>query len=213
MKLFLASEAKHPLSIKKLKNFVGKDLRKLNAVYIPTAANGEYYGAWKGGESHKVAARLFPKLKVVELEDGWYKNVHNEITGADIIWMAGGMTGYLLYWIRRTKLDKELPKILKSGTVYVGSSAGSMICAKTQNCAEWFIGEEEPGASIFPGLGLIDFEIFPHFEEKNLPKIKQLWKKTNKERGKELYLLKNGEVITRTGDDIKVLGKERVVLS
>ena len=54
--------------------------------------------------------------------------------------------------------------------------------------AEWFIGEEEPGASLVPGLGLIDFEIYPHFEDKLLPQIKKLWKK---DQGK-LYMIKNG---------------------
>lgn len=207
MKLFLASEAKNPQSIKKLKNFVGKDFKKLKIAYIPTAANGEYYGNWKGGTSIKVVSSLGADLKIVELEDIIYKDVISEIKGADILWMHGGMPGYLLYWIRRSKLDKALPSILKSGTIYVGSSAGSMVCSKTSYMAESFIGEEEPGASLLPGLEYIDFEIYPHYEEKLLPQIKKLW---NKKNGK-LYLLKNGEVITVVNNKVKVLGKERIL--
>lgn len=205
MKLFLASEAKHPESIKKLKKFVGGSFKGKKIVYVPTASNGEYYGAWKGGESIRKAISLGSELKIVELEDSVYKDILAEIKGADILWIAGGMSGYLLYWFRRTKLDKELPKILKSGTVYVGSSAGSMICAKTQYSSEWHLGEPEPGASSIPGLGLIDFEIYPHYKANLLPKIKKLWK-----RG-ELYLLGNGEVITVIDGDIEVLGKKRVL--
>lgn len=205
MKLFLASESKNPESIKKLKEFVGKDIRKLKIVYIPTASNGEYYGSWKGGQSIRTTMSLGAELKIVELEDSHYKDVISEIKGADIIWLAGGMSGYLLYWVRRTELDKALPEILDSGTIYVGSSAGSMIAAKTQYSAEWYLGEPEPGASLVPGLGLVDFEIYPHYEEEMLPDIKKNWKKG------ELYLLKNGEVITVDGNKVRVLGEERIL--
>ena len=176
MKLFLASEAKHPESIKKLKAFIGNFNNK-RIVYIPTASNGEFYGAWKAGESIQVALTLGAKVDVVQLEDACYRDVIQQIKGADILWMAGGMSGYLLYWIRRVSLDKALPEILNKGTVYVGSSAGSMICAKTQYSSEWYLGEPEPGAGLVPGLGLIDFEIYPHYEEQLLPEIKKHWKK------------------------------------
>ncbi len=119
--------------------------------------------------------------------------------------MAGGMSGYLLYWIRRVELDKALPEILDSGTAYVGSSAGSMICAATQNVGEWFIGEPEPGAQLIPGLNLIDFEIYPHYEDELLPQIEKLWTKGR------LCLLKNGEAVTVEDDKVTILGEERWV--
>ncbi len=205
MKLFLASEAKHPESLKKFKKFVKRDLKGMKAVYIPTAANGKYYGSWKGGESVKIAQSLGMDLKIVQLEDSCYSDITAPLCEADIIWMAGGMSGYLLYWIKRTKLDKILPDILNNGTIYIGSSAGSLICAKTQNIAEWYIGEAEPGASLIPGLGLIDFEIYPHYEEKDYDEIKKRW-----EKGR-LYLIKNGEAITVENNKINVLGKERII--
>jgi len=205
MKLFLASEAKHPESIKKLKKFVGGSFKGKRIVYIPTAANGEYFGSWKGGGSIRTALALGAKLEVVEFENSTYRDIYPQIEGADILWIAGGMSGYLLYWMRRVGFDKKLPGILKSGAIYVGSSAGSMICAKTQYSSGWYLGEPEPGASLVPGLGLIDFEIYPHYEESLLPKIKKLWKKG------ELYLLKNGEVITVSDGKVEVLGKKRIL--
>jgi dipeptidase E len=205
MKLFLAAEAKHPDSIEKLKEFVGKDFSNLKLVYIPTAANGEVYGCWKNGESIRAAQSLEANIRVVELEDVNYRDVLAEIKGADILWMAGGMVGYLSYWIQRTKLNELIPDMLSAGTIYVGSSAGSMICAKTLSVAEWFIGEPEPGASLLPGLGLVDFEIYPHFEDELLPEIKKNWK------GNTLHLLKNGEVITVVNGKVEVLGKERIL--
>lgn len=204
MKLFLASEGKHPESLKKLKTFVGGFEGK-RIVYIPTAANGEFYGSWKGGESIQAVQSLGAEVDIIELESVVYQDVIKKIGKPDILWMAGGMSGYLLYWIRRMELDKVLPDILNSGTVYVGSSAGSMICAKTQNVGEWYIGESEPGAKLIPGLGLIDFEIYPHYEEELRPEIEKRW------ISGKLCLIKNGEAIKVVDGKTEVLGKERIL--
>lgn len=204
MKLFLASEAKHLDSIDKLKDFVGGSFGSKRIAYIPTAANGEYFGSWKGGGSIRVASSLGAEIDIVELESFGYQDIYSKINKADILWMAGGMTGYLLYWIRRVELDKKISEILKN-IIYVGSSAGSMICSKTQNISDKYIGEEEPGASIFPGLGLIDFEIYPHYEEDLYDQINDNWK----EGDGKLCLLKNGEAITVVDGKVTILGEER----
>ncbi len=65
MKLFLAAEAKHPESIKKLEKFIGKDLKGLKVVYIPTAANGEDgWESWKKGGSIALAKSSMLRLKL-----------------------------------------------------------------------------------------------------------------------------------------------------
>lgn len=205
MKLFLAAEAKHPESVNKLRKFMNKKLEECSVVYIPTAANGEGWGTWEGGGSITLARELWPNVKIIQLEDITRDQDIEEVIGVpDILWMAGGMSGYLLYWIRRTKLDLALPKILAKGTVYVGSSAGSMVCSKTNYLAEVFPWEEETGASIIPGLGLVDFEIFPHFEDEYIEMLEKHW-----DKGK-LYLLKNGDVITVIDGKVEVLGEERI---
>lgn len=205
MKLFLASEGKHPDSMAALTKFVGGNFRDKKVVYIVTAANGEMgYGSWRGSETLALLKSLVAKVDVVELENYRFENTLERISGHDIIWFAGGMPGYLMYWIRRVGLAKKLPELLKK-SVYVGSSAGSMIAAKTLYSAERFPGDEEFGAHFIPGLGLVDFEIAPHYDEAILPVLKKNWN-----FGK-LYLIKNGEVITVVDGKVKVLGKERIL--
>jgi dipeptidase E len=205
MKLFLASEAKHPESVKKFKQFIGKDLLNKKILYIPTAANGEYYGSWKGGETVRVVQELSNYVDILQLEDFYFTDIKKRIKNSEIIFIAGGMSGYLLYWIKRTGFDKMLIEALNKGVIYFGTSAGSMICSKTQESSEWLIGDEEPGASLIAGLGLIDFEIYPHYEDELYSQIEKKWKK-----GK-LYLLKNGEVITVIDGKVEVLGEERII--
>jgi peptidase E len=204
-RLFLASEAKDPESMVKLEKFVGGFNGK-SIAFIPTALNGtSKFGEWKTESgSFKLVQTLGMEVSAVQLEDFKNSSVAEVLKGKDILWFAGGATGYLLYWIRRCKLDKALPELLEK-SIYVGSSAGSMVCSKTQIASECFIGEEEPGASLLPGLGYIDFEIYPHYEDELLPEIKKFWK------GGELCLLKNGEAITVVGDKIEFLGEKRIL--
>lgn len=204
-KMFSASQAKHPLTIERLKNFIGEKFHKLKVAYIPTAANGDFFGSWKGGESIKTVQSLGFKVEIVELESSYFTNINKPLEAADILWFAGGMSGYLLYWIHRCQLERRIINFLEQGKLYVGSSAGSMICSHTQNVGEWFIGEEEYGASLIHGLGLIDFEIYPHYEEQLLPNIKNLWKQG------ELRLLKDGDAITIVDDKITTLGEEIII--
>lgn len=205
MKLFLASEAKHSESMKKLEKFVG-GLKGKKIAYIPTANNGENpFNDWKtNSATWKLVNTLGSKVTPIQLEDYKDSSVIKELKNKDIIWFAGGSAGYLMYWIRRCEIDKALPDLLKK-SIYVGSSAGSMICSKTQYTSCWYLGEPEPGANLLPGLGLINFEIYPHYDDSLLSDIKKHWKKG------ELFLLKNGEAITVTDGKIEVLGEKRVL--
>ncbi len=206
MKLFLASEMKHPESIENLKKFLGGIFKGKSICYIPTAANGEEpFGSWKkNSATWKLANTLGAKVTSVQLEDYKNSSVIEKLKTKDVLWFAGGYPGYLMYWIRRCEVDKALPKLLKR-SVFVGSSAGSMITSKALSTTEWYLGEREPGASVIPGLGLVNFEIYPHYEDSMLPQIKRYWKKGR------LYLLKNGEVITVTNGKVEVLGEERIL--
>lgn len=203
MKLFLASSVKHEKSIKSLDKFVG-GLKNKKVAYVITAGNGEGWGSWQGITFDIVKSNV-GNLKIIQLEDYWNKNIINDLNDIDILWFVGGYAGYLMYWLRRTKLDSEIKNILNRGVVYVGSSAGSWIASKTLDVPEMFIGEEEIGASIIPGLGLVDFDIYPHYDEKDYNQIKSLY------TGKKMYLLKNGEQIIVDGDKIIVDGEERII--
>jgi dipeptidase E len=204
MKLFLASEAKNPKSIEKLREFVDGFANKTIA-YIVTAGNGEGWESWKKSNAFKIVNSLGAKVKIITLENYWNKEILPDLKGTDIVWFVGGYAGYLMYWMRRTKLDMRIRDILNKGVVYVGSSAGSWVASKTLDVPEWFIGEEEVGASVIPGLGLVDFDVYPHYDEKDLEQIKKLYK------GKKMYLLKNGEEIIVEDNIIEIVGEERII--
>lgn len=206
MKLFLASEAKHPDTISKLDEFVG-GLKGKRVAYIPTAANGQGWESWKNGGSWKVVNNVGFKLELIQLEDVQDVDALAEkMSSNDIVWFAGGMLGYLSYWARRVCLDKRIESIL-SNVVYVGSSAGSMLLCNDSEMVTWDFVDKEYGAETIKPLGILDFDIYPHYEDHLYDQIKTLYK------GKKLYLLKNGEEIIVEDDKITVVGEERIIIN
>lgn len=204
-RLFLASKVREQKSINELEKYVG-GFKGKSVAYIPTASNAEDgFNVWRNGETWKLVQTLGINIDVVQLEDCINTPVISRLQNKDILWVAGGFSGYLMYWLRLFKLDNEIPKILETGTLYVGTSAGAMITGKTCEVAEWYIGEEEPGAGVIPGLGLVDFDIYPHYNEADLPQIKSMYK------GNKMYLLKDGEQIIVEDNKVSVLGEERVI--
>ncbi len=205
MRLFLASEAKNPESIKKLEDYIS-GFKGKSIAYIPTAANGEGgWESWRNGGSWQLLQTLGVKLQVIQLEEYHNESVVKEIEGKDIVWFAGGTPGYLMYWVKRCYLDKHLKKILDDGTLYVGSSAGAMIAGKSLEVSSWKFVDEERGSDEIKPLNLVDFDIFPHYNESLLSRIKENYK------GNKLYLLKNGEEIIVEDSKIIVVGEERVI--
>lgn len=202
MRLFLASRVVNTSTLNKLTKYIG-GFKGKSIAYIPTASNGEEaFGSWKvkTGGSWEIVRTLGANVKDIQLEDYKNRQVVEELKGKDIIWFAGGSSGYLMYWIRRCGIDKALLELLKT-SLYVGSSAGSMIASKTLEVAGW----EEPGAEVIPGLGLVDFDLIPHYEDHMLDEFKK------KYRGNKLYLLKDGEEILMENDKVTVQGEERII--
>lgn len=207
MRFFLASRVHNEFSLKKLQEVIGGFAGKKIA-YIPTAANGEDgWESWKTkkGGTWELVNNLYANVKTVVLENYGNNSVIKELMGNDIVWFAGGMAGYLLYWIQRCKIDLNVDKILSGQTLYVGSSAGAMVAGQTIQISNWLDVDGERGSENFKPMGLVDFDIFPHFKDEYLAEIKK------KYTGPKIYLLKDGEEIIVEDDKVEVIGEQRII--
>ncbi len=82
------------------------------------------------------------------------------------IWVMGGNTFYLNYWMRKSGFDTLLPDLLAKGVVYGGESAGAVVAGKTLHGIEVLDNPAEAPEAIWPGLNLVDYGIIPHWGEK-----------------------------------------------
>jgi dipeptidase E len=200
MNLFLASRAIHPNTFKDIEEFIG-GYEKRKILYIPTAYNGFLkYGTWKESSSYKKLSETQATITIGLLEETTEEELNDLIKSTEVIWFGGGMVGYLLYWIRRRNLHLNLRKFLKEGLLYVGSSAGAVIAGNDMSSAEWDSSDSEKGAGVIPGLSLVDFEVFPHYQDEHYSEIDENF------RSGKMYLLKDGDAITVKDDKVNLIG-------
>jgi peptidase E len=77
-----------------------------------------------------------------------------------------------------------------------------MVMSEVQEASSWYLGDEEPEALDIPGLGYIDFQIYPHIKEEMREEIKKHCSK-----GYTYYLMKDGSAVMIDDNDVKLLGE------
>ena len=82
----------------------------------------------------------------------------------DVLLASGGDALYLCHWMRQSGLTDLLPSL--DETVWVGLSAGSMVM--TPRIGDDFVGWKPPTGGD-ETLGVVDFSIFPHVDNEDLP--------------------------------------------
>jgi dipeptidase E len=172
MRLLLTSDGINNSSIHDaLVGLLRKPVSESNALFVPTAtyAMGGPGPAWRliTGQADTPLCELgWKSLGVLELTalpslglQQWLPWVEE----TDALLVGGGDALYLCHWMRQSGLADLLPSL---EIVYVGVSGGSM--AMTPNVGERFVAWKPPtGAD--EALGIVDFAIFPHLDDEELP--------------------------------------------
>jgi dipeptidase E len=175
MKLLLTSAGIRNASIREaLVDLLGKPIAESAALCIPTALYGHPmagpHQAWKcisGQEKGTPTVGLgWKSVGVLELtalpsldEERWVPLLRE----TDVLLVEGGDAAYLCHWIRASGLAERLPSL--DDTVWVGVSAGSMVM--TPRIGADFVNWHSPAGDTT--LGVVDFSIFPHLENPDLP--------------------------------------------
>ena len=175
MKLLLTSAGIKNASIEDaLVELLGKPIAECEALCVPTALYGHPMAgprqAWRcisGQEPGTPTVGLgWKSVGVLELtalpsldEERWVPIVRE----TDVLLVEGGDAAYLCHWMRESGLADLLPSLPQ--TVWVGVSAGSMVM--TPRIGTDFVNWASPAGD--KTLGVVDFSIFPHVENPDLP--------------------------------------------
>ena len=175
MKLLLTSAGIKNASIHRaLVELLGKPIAESSALCIPTATYPMRNGA---ALAWRFISGQEPRCPMTEL--GWKSVGVLELTAlpsvdkavwipmveeTDVLLVNGGDTLYLSYWMQQSGLADLFPSLRE--TVYVGLSAGSMVM--TPNIGEDFVHWRPPCGGDHT-LGLVEFAIFPHLDNPELP--------------------------------------------
>jgi dipeptidase E len=158
-----------------LVDLLGKPIAECDALCIPTASYahpmagpGRAWAFISGREPRTPMCELgWKSLGVLELTalpsieaERWVQWVRE----TDVLLVNGGDALYLCHWLRQSGLADLLPSLRE--TVWVGLSAGSMVM--TPRIGEDFV-QWKPPTGGDETLGVVDFSIFPHVENPDLP--------------------------------------------
>lgn len=203
MRLYLASYAM--VTMAKIIEHGGRDFVGKKAVFIPTA--GDPFDNKDFVEADKLALEKYG-LNVVEMD---IKNKNEEeirkaIDRADVVLVAGGDTFYLMEKLKESGADKVIKEFIEKDGIYIGSSAGSIVCCPTIEGAEEFDDQSlAPKLDNFDGMGVFKDVIIPHAHKK---KYFERVKKATKElesKGYKVHPLTDDDVLFFDGGSCAIL--------
>ena len=203
MKLYLASYAM--VTMAKIIEHEGLDPVGKKAIFIPTA--GDPYDNRDFVEADKLALEKYG-LNVVEMDvkNKDEEEIRKAIDGADVVLVAGGDTFYLMEKLKESGADKIIKKFIEKGGVYIGSSAGSIVCCPTIEGAEEFDDPSlAPRLDNFDGMGVFKDVIIPHtHKEKYFERVKRATKKLES-KGYKVHPLTDDDVLFFDGGSCAIL--------
>ena len=174
--------------------------------FIPTASLPEkvkfYVGAGK-----KTLEKLGLIVDELEISTATKEEISSKLQSNDAIYITGGNTFFLLQELKRTGADKIIIKQIKSGKLYVGESAGSIILSpNVEYVKDMDDVQMAPNLESFSGLELVDFYTLPHHT--NFPFKKNVEKIISNYAEKiSLCPISNAQAIAVNGTNFEILGK------
>ena len=203
MRLYLASYAM--VAMEKIVKHKDCDLVGKKAVFIPTA--GDPYDNKDFVEADKIALEKY-SLDVIEVDikNKSEEEIREAIGEPDVILVAGGDTFYLMEKLKESGADKVIKEFIKNGSVYIGSSAGSIICCPTIEGAEEFDDPNlAPKLDNFDGMGIFRDVIIPHtHKEKYFERVRRITGRLES-KGYNVYPLTDDDVLFFDGDSCTIL--------
>ena len=137
------------------------------ALFVPTASHDSkpYFNTFR----KTYTSRLGCKVDVAILTKGemTIEHIAEKIEKADIIYVGGGDTAYLLSTWRETGFDKMMIEAYNAGKIICGLSAGA-ICWFTRAHSDYMRMEGDSDEyGVLEGLGIIEGVCVPHFDEED----------------------------------------------
>jgi dipeptidase E len=173
MKLLLTSAGITNQSLAKaLSSLLDKPMLDASIVFVATAANtiqdDKNWLEDNYNECKSLKPKSFEVVDIAESREQW----EPALIKADIIFVGGGDTYYLMEQVRKSGLGDMLPQLLKT-KVYVGISAGSSILSPSLLAgASRVLYDEVTSEGDDEGLGIIDFHVLPHLNSEQFPNVK-----------------------------------------
>lgn len=209
MKLFLTSAGISNKTITEaFIDLTGLKKDQIKIAFIPTASNVEEGDkGWLIDDYSNLKKLSLGSVDIVDISAVPEKIWKPRLQEANVLFFGGGNTFHLMHWVKKSGLEKLLPKLLKT-RVYAGISAGSCIAGHTiYNSVQNLFGEKY-NLKIEKGLGLVDFQFIPHLNSPYFTKIKEKnLEIASKDLSEPVYALDDNSALLVDGKRLKVVSE------
>lgn len=218
MKLFLTSGGITNNELAdEFERLVGKKFAEMNISFLPTAAFSEPGRKdWLINDLYRLQERG-ATVDIVDIAQLPRDELYDRLAWSDVIFVGGGNTFYLSYWMDKSGMFEMLPELVKT-RVYAGISAGSMVASATVR-ASLQISENEhlfdesynefgPDArSSTKTLQWTDFAFRPHLNSSHFPNVtEEKIQEITDRLGVTMYVVDDNSAVKVDGDNVEVVG-------
>ncbi len=213
MKFLLTSGGLTNDSISKaLFDLVGKEPKETKLVFIITAALVDPLNkSWLIRNLSELQKQNFKTIDILDISALPKSNWEPRLIDSDVIFVSGGNTHYLMYWMKKSGLADLLPELLKT-RVYASISAGSIICGKDMSLSTvknvYYEELDLDTSSVEESLHYFDFHIRPHFNNPSFPKANIDFLKETKEKvGDIIYAIDDQSALKIIDNSVEVISE------
>jgi dipeptidase E len=182
-----------------------KPAKELKLAFIPTA--GDPYGndkSWMDADRAMLVGIGF-QVEDFDLKNKTEAETRKTLSKFDVLFVAGGNTFYLLNEANKSGFTKVAKELVKKGTIYIGSSAGSYLACPTIEAADWKHADRNiVNITDWTALGLVDFIVIAHYSDKYKEAIER-GKKTTKFK---VEILTDSQFIKSDGKKFEIFDLE-----
>ena len=158
--LFLSSSFKDVANL--FPEFASTDLIGKTVTFIPTAALHEKMNFYvQSGK--KALEKMGLIVDELEISTAKQSEIISKLQNNDFIYISGGNTFFLLQELQRVGADAIIIEQIKSGKIYIGESAGSIILSPNiEYVKDMDDYKMATDLDTFHALNVIDFYPLPH---------------------------------------------------
>ena len=193
-----------------LSKLAGKPLGTVSVAVINEAAAVEPGDKrWFFEEMHSLGRLVGGQIDVINILALDTKTVERRMDFADVIYVAGGMTDYLMRVFERTGFGELLKDNLLNDKVYVGVSAGAMVFGRRINTNGYkdVYRKGDHNLNIKEYLALVDFSIFPHLDSPEFIRNRtEIIDKATIDFGYPVYAIQDTQAVVLDDDEISFVG-------
>jgi dipeptidase E len=217
MRLVLASQGfTTPEIASAVAELSGTSLDSLNVAIINEAYVGIGAGRdekWLINELSQIMQYAKGTISFVNLRAHDIGEVERRLEFANLIYIVGGAQLVLPKLFRDTGFDALLTRLART-KVIMGTSAGANVLGKQIEDADYW--QDQYGSAeeylTNPFLGLVDFNILPHFEREDHPKrTAEILTPLLKDHPFPLYGITDTQAVVCDGEDVRFIGGKPAV--